>query len=59
MAEYPIKCDICGKFIPYKELMDGTSLHHMITPDSDWSSEEWESLCKKHYKAEKIKRIYE
>lgn len=42
-----VRCDHCGKFISFESLMDGTALHVMRTPDSHYSSEEYESLCKK------------
>ena len=36
------KCDHCGQFIS-----NGEARHVMISPDSDWSYEEWETLCPK------------
>ena len=43
-----IKCDVCGKFISYSDLDSGMAIRKMITPDSDYSGEEWETLCKNH-----------
>ena len=40
-----IRCDECGKFIAIEELIEGRASHHLLTPDSDWSKEEFESLC--------------
>ena len=30
------------------DIESGKATHKMITPDSDWSYEQWESLCVKH-----------
>ena len=40
-----IKCDACGQFISYKALESGKAMRSMVTPDSDYSYEEWETLC--------------
>lgn len=42
------KCDVCGKFIPYGDLDNRKAVHKMILPDSDYSIETWETLCKEH-----------
>ena len=43
MAKYQMfKCDNCGQFIS-----NGEARRVMISPDSDWSYEEWETLCPK------------
>lgn len=42
------RCDVCGVFISLKDLIEDKAIHTMITPDSDLSSETWETLCKKH-----------
>ena len=42
----PIKCDDCGKFIPYDDFGNG-AICNMITPDSEYTSESYETLCKK------------
>jgi len=41
------RCDVCGKFIAMEDFDNG-AIRHMITPDSDRSREEWETLCIKH-----------
>jgi hypothetical protein len=46
------KCDVCGKFFPYKDLESGDAECVMVTPDSDVSYEEWRILCKTHVKKE-------
>ncbi len=43
-------CDVCGQFISYADLDSGKATHEMLSPDSDVSSEEWETLCPKHKK---------
>lgn len=49
MKKEPIwnKCDICGKIIPLEDFETG-AIRQMITPDSDKSSEEYETLCREH-----------
>lgn len=42
------KCDVCGKFISFKDLDDGKAIHILVTPDSEFTSETYESLCKDH-----------
>lgn len=44
------KCHECGRIIPYDDFESGKALNRMISPDSDVSSEEWEILCREHYK---------
>ena len=41
------KCDWCGRFVSYENLQSGESYHVMVTPDSHYSSETWETCCKK------------
>lgn len=43
-----LKCDECGRFIAYKDIEDGVAIHHPITPDSDYTNEYFETLCKLH-----------
>jgi len=38
------KCDECGQFVK-AELM----LRRLLTPDSEYTKEEYETLCPKHY----------
>lgn len=42
-----IRCTWCGRYVSYVNLNSGEAYHHMITPDSDCSVEEWETCCKK------------
>ena len=42
------RCDECGRFIPLADFDSGAAQRHLLTPDSDRSREEFETLCKKH-----------
>ena len=44
----PLKCEVCGRFIGYDELESGDARHVLLTPDSEFTSEEWETLCPEH-----------
>ncbi len=43
------KCDECGEFIPPQDIIEGRATHCLITPDSHWTSETYETLCEQHY----------
>lgn len=43
-----LKCDVCGRYIPMKDFESGAACHRMIAPDSHRSSEEYETLCRRH-----------
>jgi hypothetical protein len=38
------RCDACGRFIPY-EHFDGRAVRRLVTPDSELTSETFETLC--------------
>lgn len=38
------RCTICGKFIGFAEYDEGAT-HKLITPDSEFTCEEWETIC--------------
>ena len=40
------RCDNCGKFIAYADFGNGAA-RRLVTPDSEFSREEYETLCKK------------
>jgi len=42
-----LKCDICGKFIPWKDFDNGTARRWLETPDSEFTSETYKTLCPK------------
>lgn len=43
-----LRCDVCGKFVGNVDLHMGRAVRRLLTPDSDRSYEEWETLCQKH-----------
>lgn len=47
-----LKCNGCGRFVSDESLGNGTASHRLITPDSDYTFEEWETLCERCNKAE-------
>jgi hypothetical protein len=38
-----IACDYCGRFISYADLDEGRAVHHLLTPDSHFTREVFES----------------
>jgi hypothetical protein len=42
------RCDVCGRFFKLAALLDGTATHRMIEPDSDFTTESYETLCPPH-----------
>ena len=42
------RCDICGEFIAMKQFDIGKAIRRMLTPDSEYTGEEYETLCPKH-----------
>ena len=42
------RCDICGRFIPYHDFDSGLAVRYMKTPDSHFTAETWETLCRDH-----------
>lgn len=42
------RCDVCGRFISYAALDDGSATRHQLTPDSHLTREEYETLCGDH-----------
>lgn len=42
------KCDVCGRFIAYEDVLSGKAIRRMDTPDSHVSSESWTNLCPTH-----------
>lgn len=50
------RCDVCGKFIPYADFDSGAAIRYMVTPDSDFTAETWDTVCKVH--APDLRRLY-
>ena len=46
MIKEKFRCDFCGRFIAIKDLDEGTAYTCMITPDSHFTKEEYETVCK-------------
>ena len=42
------RCDACGKYIPMLDFSSGIAMREMITPDSEFTKEEFETLCRHH-----------
>jgi hypothetical protein len=42
------RCDVCGRFIPMRDFEAGSATRRLLTPDSEYTREEWETLCEKH-----------
>lgn len=43
------RCDVCGRFISYADIAYGKAIRRLVTPDSYFSVEEYETLCEKHH----------
>lgn len=43
----PMRCSFCGKFVSYKDLDEQIAFHYLLTPDSLFTNEEFETQCKK------------
>ncbi len=39
------KCDECGRFISLKDIESGKARHNIVTVDTEFSIEEYETLC--------------
>lgn len=42
------RCDVCGQFIALHWFDCGEATRDLVTPDSDYSKETWETLCPTH-----------
>ncbi len=47
------RCDSCGRFIPFRDFGFG-AVRRLETPDSHFTSEEYETLCKDCVKMEDV-----
>jgi len=43
-----LQCDICGHFISFDDLESGRATRKMVSCDSEYSCEDYETLCPKH-----------
>ena len=46
MIQKKIKCDFCGRFISIKDLDDEKAYIEMVSPDSHFTKEKYETICK-------------
>lgn len=44
------QCDECGRLIGYDDFLNEVATNRLVTPDSEFTHEEWETLCKWHAK---------
>ncbi len=49
IKQLSLRCDECGRFISYSDILDELALHRLITPESLTSKETFETLCKNHW----------
>lgn len=42
------RCNACGKYISMRDFASGAAMRKMITPDSEFTKEEFETLCRHH-----------
>lgn len=43
-----LKCDVCGKFVGYADIGKGLATHRFVLPDSEFTTETFETLCRDH-----------
>ena len=53
MNELWNRCDECGKFIAFEDFVQNLAKREIITPDSHFTEEKYETLCKDCNKNEK------
>ena len=41
-----MRCSWCGRFVSYEDIDIRLEYSYMAIPDSDYSSETWENVCK-------------
>lgn len=46
MSDPTIRCDNCGHFVSHTDLRMGWATRRLITPDSHFTSEKYETLCR-------------
>lgn len=45
MNEHWNRCDVCGKFISFDDLAMGKARRELVTPDTAFTAETYETLC--------------
>jgi hypothetical protein len=41
-----MKCDVCGRFVSIGDLEKGLATRRLVTPDSHFTCEEYETFCR-------------
>jgi hypothetical protein len=44
--EKPLRCDACGCFVGWRDIESGAARHVLVTPDSEFTREEFETICR-------------
>lgn len=47
-ASERFRCDICGRYIAFIDFENNNASRKLITPDSEYSTEEYETVCTQH-----------
>lgn len=50
MSNHWNRCDCCGQFISLAAFVDGSASRVLLTPDSHFTRETYQTLCGKHSK---------
>lgn len=48
MAEWN-RCDECGRFVGMEDLASGAAKRTFVHPDTEFTAEKWENLCRRCY----------
>jgi len=54
IENWRLRCDDCGRFIAYEDIENGVAVHYLVTPESAYTSETFETLCKRCYRAPRV-----
>lgn len=46
-GRYWNRCIVCGRFISYEDFENGSAERYMVTPDTQFSVEKFENICKR------------
>jgi hypothetical protein len=45
---FRFRCDVCGRFIALQDLEDGRAKRWIVSPDTQYTQEEFATRCEKH-----------
>jgi hypothetical protein len=51
------RCDYCGRFISYDDLFRGKAIRRIDTEDTEFSSENYITLCEIHNPFEHVRKV--